>query len=293
MTLAPPRRRGSRRTLALGFGLLCTLAAGAARAEADFGDAMTPSPPPAAAIGGYARGCLGGGVRLPADGPGWQVMRPSRNRAYAHPDLVAYIKALSEAARAEGWSGLLVGDLAQPRGGPMRSGHGSHQTGLDADIWLTPAPPQPLSPAAREELSATSMVRADGRHVDAESWTPDHVALLRTASGFREVDRIFVNPAIKRALCDAVTGDRRWLGKIRPWWGHDAHMHVRLRCPSGDASCIDQPPVPAGDGCDAGLDWWFSEEAKAELARRREAPSEKLTLADLPPACRAVLFARE
>jgi penicillin-insensitive murein endopeptidase len=291
MTGAPPRHRGSRRTLTLTVCLLCALAAAAGRAEADFGDVRSPSPPPAAAIGGFARGCLAGGVRLAADGPGWQVMRPARNRAYGHPELIAFISALADAARGRGWPGLLVGDLAQPRGGPMRSGHGSHQTGLDADIWLTPAPPQPLTPDARDTLPAASLVIADGHRVDAARWTPEHVALLRTAAGFPEVDRIFVHPAIKRTLCDAAAGDRRWLAKVRPWWGHDAHMHVRLRCPKGDAGCIDQPPVPAGDGCDAALDWWFGDEAQTELARRRATPSPKLTLADLPAACRAVLLA--
>lgn len=279
------------RPTGFGMALLCALASGSVRAEADFGSAHSPSPPPAAAIGGYARGCLAGAARLPADGPGWQVMRPGRDRAYGHPALISFIRALSEAAPRQGWPGLLVGDLAQPRGGPMRSGHGSHQTGLDADIWLTPAPPQPLSQSAREELSAVSMVRGDGHRVDPAHWTPEHLALLRTAAGFPEVDRIFVNPAIKRALCETAQGDRRWLTRIRPWWGHDAHMHVRLRCPRGDARCVDQPPVPAGDGCDAGLDWWFSEEARADFARRRAAPSPKLTLADLPAACRAVLLA--
>jgi penicillin-insensitive murein endopeptidase len=270
---------------------MLALAAGALGAEPDFGDAKAPSPPPAAAIGGYARGCLAGGVRLPAEGSAWQVMRPARNRAYGHPELIAFIRTLSGAARQHGWSGLLVGDLAQPRGGPMRSGHGSHQTGLDADIWLTPAPRELLSATAREELPAMSMVHPDGRRVDEARWTPEHVVLLHTAATLPEVDRIFVNPAIKRALCEAAEGDRRWLAKIRPWWGHDAHMHVRLRCPKGDTQCVDQPRVPAGDGCGADLDWWFGEEAQAELARRRAAPSRKLTLADLPAACRAVLFA--
>ncbi|MFO1206669.1 MAG: penicillin-insensitive murein endopeptidase, partial [Burkholderiales bacterium] len=266
------------------------LAASGAGAQPDFGDVASPSPPPAAAIGGYARGCLAGGVRLPADGPAWQVMRLSRNRAYGHPDLIAFIRALSESARAQGWAGLLVGDLAQPRGGPMRSGHGSHQTGLDADIWLTPVPPHTLAAELRESLSATSVVSDDGAGIDRARWTPEHVALLRTAAQFSQVDRIFVNPAIKRALCGEVQGDRRWLTKIRPWWGHDEHMHVRLRCPRGDAHCIDQAPVPGGDGCDAELDWWFSAEAREELAKRRTAPSRKLTIADLPAACRPVLL---
>jgi penicillin-insensitive murein endopeptidase len=262
-----------------------------AGAQPDFGDMQFPSPPPATAIGGYARGCLGGAVQLPADGPAWQVMRPSRNRAYGHPDLIAFIEALSKAARAQGWDGLLVGDLAQPRGGPMRSGHGSHQTGLDADIWLTPAPQRTLPAEERETLSAVSLVAAGGEDVDARFWTRDHVALLRTAAGFPQVERIFVNPAIKRALCAAERGDRRWLAKIRPWWGHDQHMHVRLRCPRGEAQCTDQSPVPAGDGCDADLEWWFSAEAEEELAKRRATPARKLTIADLPAACRAVLLA--
>jgi penicillin-insensitive murein endopeptidase len=218
-------------------------------------------------------------------------MRPVRNRAYGHARLVAFIQALSEAARAQGWPGLLVGDLAQPRGGPMRSGHGSHQTGLDADIWLTPAPAHRLSPIERDTLAATSVVRPDGSQVDREHWSSKHVTLLRTAAGFPEVDRIFVNPAIKRALCEEVDGDRAWLGRIRPWWGHDAHMHVRLRCPAGDARCVGQAPIPAGEGCDSELDWWFGEEAREELARRRAAPPAKPRLSYLPPACRAVLLA--
>jgi penicillin-insensitive murein endopeptidase len=289
-----PRRRLSRRTRrAFVVALLCTLVlfSATARGEPDFGDLRTPSPPPAAAIGEYARGCLAGAAMLPADGPGWQVMRLSRNRAFGHPELIAYIRSLSDAARRVGWAGLLVGDLAQPRGGPMRFGHGSHQTGLDADIWLTPAPREALTPAARETIAPLSMVRADGRHVEAERWTSEHVALVRTAAEFPQVDRLFVNPAIKRALCETVDGDRRWLAKVRPWWGHDQHMHVRLRCPRADARCIDQPPLSAADGCDAGLDWWFGEEAAAELGRRRALPAPKLTLAHLPSACRAVLLA--
>lgn len=271
--------------------LWTTAVIGAAGAQPDFGDAASPSPPPAAAIGDYTRGCLAGGVRLAADGPTWQVMRPSRNRAYAHPELIAFIQALAESAHAHGWPGLLVGDIAQPRGGPMRSGHGSHQTGLDADIWLTPAPRSSLPGQARETLSAVSMVRADGQDVDRQRWTQEHVALLRTAAQFAQVERIFVNPAIKRALCAQEQGDRSWLAKIRPWWGHDEHMHVRLQCPRGSAHCVDQHPVPAGDGCGADLDWWFSAEAREALAKRRTAPARKLTLADLPAACRAVLLA--
>src|SRR5579862_1298951 len=59
--------------------VLATLPADAAKRR--FGLAATASPGPAQAIGTYTKGCLAGGVALPADGPNWQVMRPSRNRA--------------------------------------------------------------------------------------------------------------------------------------------------------------------------------------------------------------------
>jgi len=49
------------------------------------------------------------------------------------------------------------------------------------------------------------------------------------------------------------------------------------------------PNGPAG--CDADLEWWFSAEAEEELAKRRATPARKLTIADLPAACRAVLLA--
>jgi penicillin-insensitive murein endopeptidase len=103
------------------------------------------------------------------------------------------------------------------------------------------------------------------------------------------VDRIFVNPAIKHILCESVTTDRTWLRKIRPWWGHDDHFHVRLSCPVGEDACVPTEPIAAGDGCDASLEWWFSAEAKEALQERIKMPPKPLTLADLPAACRAIL----
>ena len=64
-------------------------------------------------------------------------MRLSRNRNWGHPKLVEFLERLSAKGAKVGWPGLLVGDMAQPRGGPMLTGHASHQVGLDADIWLT------------------------------------------------------------------------------------------------------------------------------------------------------------
>ena len=258
-----------------------------------FGTVASPAPPLAGAvrvIGSHAKGCLAGGVALPIDGPGWQAMRLSRNRNFGHPRLVALIERLAREARAEGWPGLLVGDLAQPRGGPMRTGHASHQVGLDVDIWLTPMPERRLSEEERETMAAVSVLRPGTREVDPARFGASHVALIRRAASYPEVARIFVHPGIKRALCDAAGTDRAWLAKVRPWWGHDSHFHLRLRCPEGEPLCRDQDPPPDGDGCGAELAWWLSDEPWRP--KPPGPPPRPITLAELPSECRVVLGAR-
>jgi penicillin-insensitive murein DD-endopeptidase len=254
-----------------------------------FGREATPAPGPAHAIGAYERGCLEGAAAMPADGPNWQVMRPSRNRAWGHPVLITFLERVAAKLPAQaGWSGLLVGDIAQPRGGPMLTGHGSHQIGLDADIWLTPMPSRRLSPAERDEISATNVVAEDGLDIDRSAWTQQHRGLLETFAREPAVERIFVNPAIKRELCREAGADRAWLSKIRPWWGHNYHFHVRLFCPSGESECQPQAPPPPGDGCGKELDWWFTEEA---LHPAPAAPRKPLRVADLPRACATLVAA--
>jgi penicillin-insensitive murein DD-endopeptidase len=254
-----------------------------------FGLIADPAPGPARAIGAYTRGCLAGALPLPADGPAWQVMRPSRNRAWGHPVLIGFLQRLAAAAPPAGWPGLLVGDIGQPRGGPMLTGHASHQIGLDADIWLTPMPERRLTPVERDEIKATNVVTASGDDIDPTAWRPAHRALLETVARMPELARLFVNPAIKRALCREAGADRSWLRKVRPWWGHNYHFHIRLSCPPGSPECRDQEPAPAGDGCGAELDWWFTPEAKHPPPSPPERP---LRLADLPAACAALVPGR-
>lgn len=252
-----------------------------------------PAPLAARAIGAYGRGCLAGAVALAPEGANWQAMRLSRQRNWGHPALISWIERFAADARAEGWPGLLVGDISQARGGPMLTGHASHQMGLEADIWLTPSP-GPLSRAQREEILATDMVRPDLLSVHADRFTDAHVRLLRRAASSPEVDRIFVNAAIKKALCErAPAGDRTWLGKIRPWWGHTFHFHVAIDCPPGsEATCSNRrAPVPPGDGCGADLAHWFRQEVR--FPQRREGPpAPEVTVAQMPEACRRVLVAR-
>lgn len=257
-----------------------------------FGAVSAPADMPARSIGSYAKGCLAGAVALPLDGPNWQVMRLSRNRNWGNPVLIDYIRKFSRDAATDGWPGLLVGDMAQPRGGPMLTGHASHQIGLDADIWLTPMPDYTMSRAEREDRSAVSMLVSGKLQVDERVWSGRPVlAVLRRAASYPEVARIFVSAAIKKKLCETAGTDRAWLRKIRPWWGHDAHFHVRLECPAGLAECTPQAPVGPGDGCNELAEWFKPPPPPPPKPVKPPPPPRELTLADLPDACAAVLGA--
>lgn len=266
-----------------------TVAAQGTWAEATraWGAVATPLPGPARVFGTTNSGCVAGAAALPPEGPGYQAVRLSRNRAWGHPSLVAWVEDIGRRARASGLPDLWIGDLAQPRGGPMAFGHASHQTGLDVDVWLDLRPKPPGSAAtrgAREAIEVPSVVRADGEWVDAARWTAGHARLVRLAAEGAGVDRVLVNPAIKRALC-AAHGGEAWLRRVRPWRGHDSHMHVRLRCPADSPDCRDIAPPPPGDGCDSTLEWWFTEEARRPPSRGGPANPPFA----MPAACSAVL----
>ncbi|MBB4302091.1 penicillin-insensitive murein endopeptidase [Rhodobium orientis] len=277
-----------------------------APAKQVFGRQQTPAPLKPRAIGFYSKGCLAGARPLPVTGRTWQVMRLSRNRNWGHPELIDYLEDLAGDAPKLGWNGLLIGDLAQPRGGPMLTGHASHQIGLDADIWLTPMPGRTLSAQEREKMAATSMLGPrmarieipEGGRVDRSIWTDAHARLIKRAAGDRRVARIFVHPGIKKKLCDWATGDRSWLRKVRPWYGHHYHFHVRLSCPRGSSGCKDQSAPPAGDGCGKPLSWWLSDapyakrRARIAAAKKGAKTWKPMAVRQLPAACSQVLVAR-
>lgn len=265
-----------------------------------FGAVSTASDSRPMPYGSYAKGCADGLVQLPETGPTWQAMRLSRNRNWGHPMMIDFLVELSQAARQIGWAGLYIGDISQPRGGPMTSGHASHQIGLDADIWMLPPRRLDLSRAEREEISSIPVRSADQRSI-TENWTPRHQAVMRAAALDPRVDRVFVAAAVKIEMCRTATrADRKWLQKIRPIQGHDTHFHVRLKCPRGARHCETQTPTVSelsdgGDGCDDTLMWWVSEEylnpkpdPNAEPAPRQRGARD-YTLADLPRQCRNVL----
>lgn len=258
-----------------------------------FGAAREPASFEARAIGFYSKGCLAGAEALPVNGKTWQAMRLSRNRNWGHPGLIAFLERFSaKVPGVSNWPGILVGDMAQPRGGPMLSGHASHQIGLDADIWLTPMPKREFTREEREKISATMVVRPDRLDVDTKVWTPSHVAVIKAAAQDASVERVLVNAAIKKALCRDARGERAWLRKVRPYWGHDYHMHVRISCPADSPDCRPQGPVPPGEGCDSALDWWFSEgNLHPRPPKVPPKPKPPVMMKDLPDACRQVVLA--
>jgi len=209
-------------------------------------------------VGETNSGCIAGAQSLPLEGKGYQVMHIERNRYWGHADLVNAIKILGKQSAQRNLGTLMVGDLGQPRGGPLPFGHRSHQSGLDVDVWFNlDAKILAGANAMRSNIGAPSMLNDSQTGLDRDRWTTDHVTLLELAANLPGVDRIFVNPYIKKELCESVVGNRDWLRVIRPWYNHDDHFHMRLSCPADSASCRTQEPVPIGDGCDSSLDWWF------------------------------------
>ncbi|WP_432766726.1 penicillin-insensitive murein endopeptidase [Ponticoccus alexandrii] len=258
-----------------------------------FGAKSGASQQSSAPYGSYSRGCLAGGAQLAETGPTWQAMRLSRNRNWGHPELVDYVQDLSrKAAQQPGWNGLYIGDMSQPRGGPMLTGHASHQIGLDVDVWMLPANNLSLSARERENISSISTRRSSGAYTN-NNWTRAHHEIVKAAASDPRVARIFIFPGAKVQMCNDEKGDRAWLRKVRPWYGHHYHFHVRLSCPRGAKGCVDQAAPPAGDGC-ADAQAWVNNilnPPPPDPNAKPAPPKRELTMGDLPAQCADVLAA--
>ena len=302
------QHRVVRLSVVIAFSLL-SFALGSEAVADSFDDAKVwsktskPSRQPAQAIGRYSAGCLSGGIRIPKNGRGYQVMRLQRNRVYGHPSLVKFIKKLGRQVASNELGVVMVGDLALPRGGPTLANHVSHQNGLDVDLWFyTPpeAAKRRLSKREREKIWARSVLSSDKSEMNHEIWGEHNADILRLAAQAPEVQRILVNPRIKQELCETET-DKSWLHKLRPWWGHADHYHVRLACPKGAPHCVRQAKTSKASGC-GNLQRWLSkqqhnEKEKAEIRAMEIATGTKQESAPraaptLPKVCKRVIGAR-
>jgi penicillin-insensitive murein DD-endopeptidase len=288
--------------------LLSLAIAAPARAETTAANLFSAIPDPSyqqpTPIGTYAKGCAAGNVELPETGPTWQAMRLSRHRNFGNPVLVDYLQDLSAKVTKFGWKGLYIGDLGNPRGGPMNSGHASHQMGLDADIWFLKPSRLDLSAAQREKISSISIRTEDQLRVN-ENWDASYREVLKAAASDPRVDRIFVAAAIKIEMCRTATAaDAKWLQRIRPERNHQDHLHVRLKCPPGSGLCQTQTPSVSelskgGSGCDDTLAYWVSDAflhpkpvkppKNPEPPKPRKRTSRELLMSDLPQQCMGVL----
>lgn len=243
-----------------------------------------PSKGPNAPIGFYSAGCLSGGRPLATDGDGFAVMRLSRRRFFGHENLIDYLRQLGQTLQESQLPLLLVGDLSPPRGGPMRSGHNSHQSGLDVDLWLNMSSRRP-NRRERETWSAISYVA--GRKKLRRNWSSTQTRLVALSTEPESVNRAFVSPAIKKHFCE-IMPKAPWLYKLRPWWGHEEHIHVRLNCPQGSNDCQSQDALnPKDNGCGPDLEWWFSKEADEEWKRMKAQPKGR-EFPNLPEACEQI-----
>ncbi len=238
-------------------------------------------------LGFYTAGCIRNSQQLEETGDGYQVIRLNRERYYGHPSLIEFIQYLGKHTKAKLNSTLLIGDMSNQTGGPLHSDHNSHQTGLDADIMYLNQNNGNivLSVSEREDINPISVLTDDKRKINKEMWSNKYTALLILASAHPDVDRIFVNPVIKKELCDNHAG-QDWLNKIRPWYEHDGHFHVRLKCPAGSHTCENQKTVKFDDGCGKDLQQWFKPPKKSDESKTKPKPKK---VRQMPEICKDIL----
>ena len=231
-------------------------------------------------IGSYANGCLEGAVPLPLESEGYQVVRSERGRYYAHPKTVSFIQDLGKLSSQKINKQLLIADISLAKGGRFAHGHSSHQTGLDIDIWLKLLNKK-LTKKQLAEPYSISLVDKNSFTIREKHWQDAHFELIKSTAKDERVARIFVNSVIKEKLCALEKNDDSWLRKVRPWWGHSAHMHVRLQCPKDDKSCIKQPEIKEGSGCGYEVESW---------RLKPTAPKKKAPAKVIPKQCSMMLM---
>jgi penicillin-insensitive murein endopeptidase len=209
------------------------------------------------AIGDYSLGCLEGAVTFSGLEKGMVLSQKKRGRYWGHPDLISLITNAGLEFNQLNKT-IIVGDLSQSRGGPTLSGHNSHQTGLDVDVWFRVLDQKSL-------LNFTELETLEMKPI--EKIGEDQLHLVKFFANESKVERIFINPLFKKNLCEDKSTSRlspEVQHKLRAWWGHDDHIHIRLKCPIDSPKCLSQKPIPNGDGCGEELNWWFTDEAKNE-----------------------------
>lgn len=129
------------------------------------------------------------------------------------------------------------------------------------------------------------MLRKDHLEINAKKWDETYTTQLMWFAGQPETERIFVNAAIKRRLCKQFPGDPR-LARLRPWYFHDDHFHLRLKCPEGETACAPQEAAKGVECEEKDLAYWFSSEVIEKFSKSEPTPPFE---ANLPMECRSLI----
>lgn len=214
-----------------------------------FYEVKQPTNNPPQAFGFNTYGCLDGAKSLPFRGKGFQVLRISLNRYYGHPMLIKFVKDFAKKVHESDLGNVLVGDISMPRGGPMHYGHFSHQNGLDVDFAferISDEDKEKLTIHEMEHMKDKSVMNDDLTDFNPEVWDDKNIDVLGVCAEFKIVSNIYAHPLIVKKFCERVKEldikNESWVAKVRPWYGHVDHYHVRLNCPSkkDNPDCISQ-----------------------------------------------------
>ncbi|MDX1949745.1 MAG: penicillin-insensitive murein endopeptidase [Rickettsiales bacterium] len=241
-------------------------------------------------IGTHNNGCMLYSAELSKNSQDYKLPRVERGHNYGHPEMVELLEDYSYRVKQMTGKELLIADISKKNGGPVFMLHSSHQTGLDADIWFTLYDAkQNLSSEDIKTLQPLNMADEKGKSVSS-FWGSNQEDILKLFAQNDKVDRIFVNYNIKNYYCSKFKNED-WQKKIRPWWGHNEHFHIRLKCPKNSEECISKGQEIKNDGCGSELAWWFSDEAKQPKSKKEaEAKlTEEQILERLPNRCKEIL----
>lgn len=238
--------------------------------------------------GDYNRGCLTESAALPEYGIGYQSTRRSRQMFYAHPETIKAIETLGAKVFTEGLGTVLIGNLSKKNGGPLFEHSISHQNGLDFDVSYFVSK-EPLSDVMSQNYEFKSLLGYEKNKLNQKLWDEKIAELLKVTAELPQVERILVDPLIKKQLCETEKQEE-WFSKIRPWFKHDNHFHVRLKCPQDSPDCVPQAPPSRDFGCEGPeFEWWFSEEAHLMRLGKLKKPSADKKATPYPEVCQSIL----
>lgn len=182
-----------------------------------------------------------------------ELIYPARDRFYGTWEMIDTLEKMSQFLSSKdvlpGYK-MAVGDISQKNGGLLvGSAHKSHQCGLDADVAY---------PLINLKSLAFIDVVANGQVSQSLRLRETYQLFEFAQKSLRNVDRIFVDGQIKKALCDMAqkqgmlaNGGRavEVLRRLRPAAGHDNHFHLRIRCSPQQPRCRMMAEPAAGSGC--------------------------------------------